>query len=80
MIIGTKKLTAKEMAGMGLGHSLSQSLGVFIFLGFNAGLSTMISQAYGKARKNNETDSTSTPGKNFENLGLCGHYVNRAYV
>lgn len=54
------------MAGLGLGHSISQSLGVMIFLGLNSGLATSLSQAYGN-------------GQIVQNLQLCGHYMNKAH-
>ena len=55
------------MAGLGLGHTISQALGVMIFLGLNQGLSTKLSQAYGS-------------GQILQNLRLCGHYMNQAYL
>lgn len=35
------------MAGLGLGHCITQALGITIYLGFNSRLATIISQAYG---------------------------------
>ena len=37
----------EQLAGMGLGHAITQSLGLMIFLGYNTRLATMLSQEYG---------------------------------
>ena len=36
-----------QIAGMTLGHSIMQSMGIMVFLGFNRQLTTLISQAHG---------------------------------
>ena len=38
---------SRYLAGLGLGHAISQCLGIMIFLGLNSSLATNISQAYG---------------------------------
>ena len=48
MIYAGKLDSETKTAGLGLGHSISQSLGVMIFLGLNSALATHLSQAYGR--------------------------------
>ena len=42
-----KLQSAEDLAGLGLGHSVTQCLGIMVFLGLNSSLATNISQAYG---------------------------------
>ena len=73
MIWAGKYASVEEIAGLGLGQSLSQALGIMIFLGLNSALSTQISQAYGLSQSSGVCNSESA-------LKLCGHYVNQAYI
>ena len=47
MVVAGKLDSAADMAGLGLGHSITQCFGIMIFLGLNSSLATNLSQAYG---------------------------------
>ena len=39
--------SSASMAGLGLGHAITQCFGIMVFLGLNSSLATQVSQAYG---------------------------------